>query len=484
MGVLYWSPEGREVTEQKVPNARLAAVMKLAGATNKGLARRVRLLSETDGGGDPVRADHVAVKRWLDGTTRHPHPRTCRLIARALGDMLGRAVPLSEIGYADPAADADGVGLDYPEEVAQSVAALGAITDLELRRPNRVAPLLVVPEAWSGLVVRWLMDGDHEQSRPPAAPRAVTVTDVEAVRAATEMFSTYDYKFGGGRPKSMVASFLDAEVMPHISHVSPEDPVGREYFREVAALTRLAGWTAYDTGAHGLAQRYLTQAFRLAKAARDKALCGRILAGMSHQANFLGHHQRAADLARAAYKGANGFATPTAMGLFHAMEARALAAMGKEADTTAALITAERWHSQGNRDNDPDWIRYFDFAELQAEFAHCYRDLGNAELASQHAEVSLREAGSIYVRSTSFVRAVLCTAHLLRGDIEQAIHEARTVVDIAGQLKSYRVVSYLDTFRTRLDVHASNPLVKEFLEFTAHIAQSEHAPVTKRLIVA
>src|SRR5256885_15130452 len=106
--------------------------MKLAGATNKGLARRVRLLSETDGEGEPVRADHVAVKRWLDGTTRQPHPRTCKLIARALGDMLGRVVTLEEIGYADQPAPAD-LGLDYPEEVSQSVAALGAIADLELR---------------------------------------------------------------------------------------------------------------------------------------------------------------------------------------------------------------------------------------------------------------------------------------------------------------------------------------------------------------
>ena len=65
----------------------------------------------------------------------------------------------------------------------------------------------------------------------------------------------------------------------------------RDTTAAVDALTRLAGWTAYDTGAHGLAQRYLFQAFRLAKAAGDKPLCGRILAGMSHQANFLGHYE-------------------------------------------------------------------------------------------------------------------------------------------------------------------------------------------------
>ncbi|GAB3914652.1 hypothetical protein GCM10029964_126500 [Kibdelosporangium lantanae] len=63
---------GDVVSEVKTPNTRLAALMRQANATNKGLARRVRALSETDGQGEPVRADHVAVKRWLDGTRPHP----------------------------------------------------------------------------------------------------------------------------------------------------------------------------------------------------------------------------------------------------------------------------------------------------------------------------------------------------------------------------------------------------------------------------
>ncbi|TVT48874.1 hypothetical protein FNH05_17375 [Amycolatopsis rhizosphaerae] len=455
--------------------------MKQAGATNKGLARRVRLLSEQDGG-EPVRADHVSVKRWLDGTTRQPHPRTCQLIARALSDMLGRAVSLAEIGFAAVTEDRANVGLEYPEDVAQSVAALGAITELELRSPART-DLAVVPEAWSGLVIRWLTESD-DRTGPPPESRPITMMDVEAVRDTTAMFSIFDYKYGGGRPKSLVATFLDQQILPNMPHVSPHDPVGREYFREVAALTRLAGWTAYDTGAHGLAQRYLTQAFRLAKAAGDKPLCGRILAGMSHQANFLGHYQRAVDLARAAYKGANGHATPTTMALFHAMEARALASLGREADATAALLTAERWHCQGNPENDPEWIRYFDTAELHAEFAHCFRDLGNSQLANHHAATSIREAGATYVRSLSFVRTVLATSHLQDGNLDEALHVAKSVAETAAQLKSFRVVSYLDDFRARIAGFSKDPLVKEFLEFVDLNLPSKSAPVSRSLLVA
>ncbi|WP_245616877.1 hypothetical protein [Amycolatopsis taiwanensis] len=467
------------VDTTKQPNTLLAGVIKKAGATNKGLARRVRLLSESDGG-EPVRCDHVSVKRWLDGTT--PQSRTCQLIARVLTELLGEHVSLEEIGYTE--LQNPDTGLEYPEEIAQSVMALGAITDRELRMPNRAEPLTVVPEAWSGLVVRWLTDSDHDRSNPPAEPHPITVVDVEAIREATAMFSSFDYKYGGGRPKTLVAAFLDQEVLPNIPHVSPQHPVGREYFREVAALTRLAGWTAYDTGAHGLAQRYLTQAFRLAKAAGDKALCGRILANMSHQANFLGHYQRAIDLARAAYKGANGHATPTTMALFYAMEARALASLRKEGDVTAALLTAERWLSQGSRENDPEWIHYFDLAELYAEFAHCYRDLGNAELANHYAAESIRESESTYVRSLSFCRTVLATAHLQAGDLDAALHVAKSVAETAMSLKSFRVISYLDDFRDRLSAHSEEPLVREFLDFARGVLPSEDSPVSRRLVVA
>lgn len=467
---------------QVVPNRHLAAVMQLAGASNKGLARRVRELSDRDGGA-PVQADHVQVARWLNGSIRQPHPRTCRLIARALAEKLGRPVKLAEIGYTDVRSDGYR-GLEYPIDLAASVDALGQLTHDELNQTT-ASPLEVVPEAWSTLLLRWLMDGDGEPPRLPlSGPWPVGEWDVEAIRDARSMFANYDYKFGGGRPKPLIAKFLDSEVLPRLSRVSPTDPVGREYFREVAALTRLAGWTAYDTGSHGLAQCYMTQAFRFAKAAGDKALCGRVLAGMSHQANFLGHYQRAADLAQAAYQRAGGYATPTAMALFHAMEARALASLGNEAGVTGALIAAENWHNQSEPTDDPDWIQYFDSAELHAEFAHCFRDLGKPQLAAEHAATSIRESKTLYVRSLCFCRTVLATSHLQSADLDQALTVARGVIHTAVQLKSSRVMSYVDDFWRRLSTARGNdPQVRQFHEYVRHHLSLSGMPASGCIIV-
>ena len=70
--------------------------------------------------------------------------------------------------------------------------------------------------------------------------------------------------------------------------------------RRAAELTRLAGWMAYDLEQHGLAQRYLIQALRLAREADDHALGGEILAGMSHQAVYIGRADDTANRQRCA----------------------------------------------------------------------------------------------------------------------------------------------------------------------------------------
>lgn len=463
------------------PNHQLAAVMREAGVSNKGLAKRMRDLSRVDGG-EPISPSHTNVDKWLSGATRHPQSRTCHVLAKVLTHELGRPVTLADIGYGETAPEGADFALEYPETLSDSITALIHLAGYELADATSRRKLHVVPEAWASLLNRWMFGSDTEPPQP-IEPRPISEMDVQAVHEATRMFANFDYRYGGGRPKPLVARYLETDVLPLIPHVSPATPLGRRYFQAVAALTRLAGWTAYDTGQHALAQRYLYQAFRLARAAGDKALCGRVLAGMSHQANFLGHYEHAVHLARAAAHGASGHATPAAMALFHAMEARALASQGNEIETTSALTTAERWHSQSQPTDEPEWMRYFDSAELHAEFAHCFRDLGQPELSNLHAVAAVGGHDSLYVRSQSFCRTVLATAHLQANDLEHAVETARVVVDAAAELKSYRVLSYLDDFRSRLAAF-DGPAVREFTEYVALKHPSKGTPAAASTLIA
>ncbi len=138
------------------------------------------------------------------------------------------------------------------------------------------------------------------------------------------------------------------------------DPIRREIFGAAAEVAQLLGWSAYDAGRNGAAQRYFMQGLRLASEAQDPVLGGRLLSNLSHQANYLGRYSEAVQFARAAQTGAAGRATPTVNAMFLAMEARALASSGDARMCAQVLNRAEQAFAQRDPTEDPAWIRYFD----------------------------------------------------------------------------------------------------------------------------
>ncbi|HUZ55613.1 MAG TPA: hypothetical protein VMU94_24170 [Streptosporangiaceae bacterium] len=78
-----------------------------------------------------------------------------------------------------------------------------------------------------------------------------------------QMFMTMDFQFGGGHARAALAQYYVNDVCPLLEGRFTEE-VGRRLFSAAAEVAQLLGWTAYDIGRHGLAQRYLIQALRLA----------------------------------------------------------------------------------------------------------------------------------------------------------------------------------------------------------------------------
>lgn len=396
------------------PNLQLADVMRRASCSNSGLAKRVSAVASEHG--VEVRCDHVNVKRWLSGA--QPRGMTPHFIAEALSRKLGEPLTLAEVGMAP---NDEGVllsSLSYPERLSESIDVVVALVRADLAGSSTVGPGNLDPHAWSDLMVGWLVAPDITDATDGAV---LTPSPAEALARATTLFSQLDYQFGGGYARSALVQFINSEVAPLLT----EGSYSSDVLREAGALLRLTGWTAYDTGHHALAANYLAQALRLAQASGDRALGGRILAGMSHQANFLGYHNHAVNLARAARAGAHGSATPTAMALFHAMEARALAGRGDRRECGRALVEADRWFARRVPDDDPAWLKYFDEAELAAEFAHSYRDLGLHDKAVKYAQIAIDNHDPMYARSILFCRTVLAAGYLGKGEIEQALVLAR-----------------------------------------------------------
>ncbi|WFB11569.1 hypothetical protein LRS74_10270 [Streptomyces sp. LX-29] len=328
-------------------------------------------------------------------------------------------------------------------------------------------PLLVSEPsltAWSEASLRWLVAPEPAfPATPGRSGVRVGLADVAMIKSTSGMFAQLDDRFGGEHARHSVVQYLSRDVAPLLTGQYTE-AVGRALFSTVAESTLLAGWMSYDACQHGLAQRYFLHALRLAQDGDDRRLAGSILSAMSHQATFLGHFTEAATLARAARMGIAGVATPTLMAQFHAMEARALARTGDTRACELALAEATKALESRNSGDEPEWITYFDEAELAAEAAHCFRDVNSARRAVAHAENAM---SGHHVRSDFFATMVLADAHLRAGEPAEACRVALDALDLGEQLRSARCVSYLAEFRQHLATVGGTPATKDFYDQAA-----------------
>ncbi|WP_326798572.1 hypothetical protein OG946_26915 [Streptomyces sp. NBC_01808] len=381
------------------------------------------------------------------------------LLCEALG------VSAAELGLNHLAGqDARLLDAHYPPTPEDAFRAVGMLWRADL---NGYEPL-ILSEAqqptWNEASLRWLVAPEPSfPSRPGSDSVQVGLADVAMVKSTADVFAQLDDRFGGEHARQAVVQYLSRDVAPLLTGTYTEG-VGRALFSTVAEATLLAGWMSYDACHHGLAQRYLLQALRLAQDGDDRRLAGSILSAMSHQATFLGNFTEAATLARAARMGISRVATPTLMAQFHAMEARALARMGDTRACELALAEATKALESRNSGEEPEWITYFDEAELAAEAAHCFRDVNRARQAVSHAQNAM--SGS-HVRSDFFATMVLADAHARAGEVEEACQVALGALDLGEQLKSSRCVSYLAEFRRSLAAAGDSAAARDFHEQAA-----------------
>jgi tetratricopeptide (TPR) repeat protein len=367
-------------------------------------------------------------------------------------------MPLAGLG---PAID---VGLSYPDSptaAAENVTVLwrGDLDELTAFQRGGVDPA-----AWNEASLRWLVDPGRTGEEPASGTR-IGIADVERFKATVGVFVQLDNRFGGGNARQALIQHLNTDGQRLLRGRYTAE-VGRGLFSAVAEATLLAAWMTYDSAPEsGLAQRYFIQALALAQAADDRLLGGSILDAMSHQATYLGRFQEAANLARAARAGTAGRATPTLTAHFHAMEARALARLGDARACDLALAEAVRTFERRNPDDDPDWIKYVDEAELAAELGHCFRDLGRPDAATQHASQCLGAIDeTTFQRSDFFATMVLADASLAAGEAEQACAVALQALTAGEQIRSARCVRYLRDFHDRLTSLGEGPLFSDFQE--------------------
>ncbi|RSS36661.1 MFS transporter [Streptomyces sp. WAC08241] len=467
--------------EQRGPNEKLGTVLALAGISNAGLARRVNDLGAQRG--LTLRYDKTSVARWVS-KGMVPQGAAPHLIAAAIGQKLGRPVPLHEIGLAD-ADPAPEVGLAFPRDVGEAVRSATDLYRLDLagRRAGgggiwqSLAGSFAV-SAYATPASRWLITPadpsvERELPRPGAgvpvapAPEHVRVghSDVAKLREAAEDARRWDSKYGGGDWRSsMVPECLRVDAAPLLLG-SYSDEVGRALFGATAELTRLAGWMAFDTGQQEAAQRYYIQALRLARAAADVPLGGYVLASMSLQATYRGFADEGVDLAQAALERNRGLATARTMSFFRLVEARAHAKAGDGTAAAAALKSAEGWLERSRAgDSDPTWLGFYSYDRFCADAAECYRDLRMPREVRRFTEQALSRPTEEFVRSHGLRLVVSAVAELESGNLDAACAAGTRAVEVAGRISSARTTEYVRDLLHRLEPYGDEPRVMELRE--------------------
>lgn len=414
----------------------------------------------------------------LEAGLKRPSPSVLALLEAALGAG-GQLLALASAASADDGEASAGTvnaggttipGLEFAADWQRGVAVATELWRDDMQRRDLLRGVGFSAAAYLSPAVRWLT-APLDESPASAGERLVGEPEIEAVRRVTGVYRSLDNQFGGMRVRDSVVRFLDTEVA-ELLRGRYDQRTGRALMSAAAEATQLAGWSSYDAGLHGLTQRYMVQALRLAAAAGDRPLGAEIMAAMSHQAAYLRASTEAVDLARAAGLMAAQAGVAAIEAEAAVLEAQGHAVGGDEAACAAALDRAERAFDRAERGSDPQWIGYFDEAYLSAKFGHCFTALGQGKTAARFAVRSLDMDGQAYARGRQFNLALLAVAHVQCGDPEQAAVVGVQAATAAERLNSRRAQDYLADLADRLGPYQGLSAVDEFSERVVPLLRS------------
>ncbi|GAA4200524.1 hypothetical protein GCM10022252_53870 [Streptosporangium oxazolinicum] len=343
--------------------------------------------------------------------------------------------------------------------------------DVDPERRHVLAALPFVPAALGGWLSEWSYGAPNTSAAYQGSGAAVGLSDVRRIVEARQAFGEMDHRFGAGLVRPAVVDYLNTAVAP-LLRGRYDDKVGAELMTAAAAMTQMAGWTAFDLGRHGQAQQYFGQALKLAKAGDDVLTGVWVLTSLTQQAIYLEHTSQAVWLARAAVDAARrAQAPPQVMGLLLVREAWATALQAMPSETRDAhhakrveelLAEAERVYAQGGTDRDPAWIGWHDEPELGSEIGLCWELLGRYERAADCAESAIRAFMEKRPRSAQINRMNAAEAYIGMGEVEQAVESARAAIPMARSLTSVRSVERIRKFSDRLEPYETTVQVREF----------------------
>jgi hypothetical protein len=280
-------------------------------------------------------------------------------------------------------------------------------------------------------------------STPTPVPAKVTRTEVDQIRSAAAVFSTWDNSHGGGLAREAV--FAQLRWSAQLLHADCPATLQPELFAAVAQLSSVAGFMAFDAYAHDDARRVFGFGLECAEQSGNWHLRARLLNMMARQAVWCGQPDDGLTHVETALVRSDRL-TATERASLHTLRARALAKLRRVQETFAAVGAADDEFSHANPAVDPPWMAFYDHAQHHGDTGHALFDLsifGKKTQAAQRLAYSVAHHGPAYVRSRAISRTKLGSLLMVAGDPRRAAAIGQKALDSAGSLRSRRAADDL-----------------------------------------
>lgn len=332
--------------------------------------------------------------------------------------------------------------------------------------------LVITGTALTGLADSWStsLTGSSDRIVPGSGAPRLTDDILDRLDGRLAELRHLDDAFGGRQLHRLadaefrwLSSLADSAVQ--------ENSVELRLLGLIAEAARLCGWCHFDAKHHAAAQSYYVTALRASASAANPMAGAHVLACMSFQAALTGHCQEAVALIDAAEDRLHHSGTPRLMALLASRKARAYARAGEGNACGRALNTAEKHLAQArSRDSEPDWIYYFDEAELAAQAGACWIDLCEPARARPLVDDALCALDSRYVRDRTIYHVRRAQAYFREDELDLACQDLISAVDLARRTGSVRSVDTIREARQSMSRYDQELRIRELDQHLAMLA--------------
>lgn len=399
--------------------------------------------------------DERLIARWETGVVLRPQGVYCRLLA-----YIGAPLPL----FNGPMVSPGSVDVLEAWGCRANLETLCAEVGYEMDRR-----LFITQSGLSlvGLANPWLLDPVDRVVDSIDGRRIghATVTDIELITAARRRM---DDALGGGSLLSAVREDLRVSINL-LTRASYSAEVGRHLYSAAAEQARLASWLCFDSGRHGLAQRYTQIALRAAHSAEDRQVGANVLGFAAYQAGVRGDGVAAEALSRTALAGGRGALTPAVEGAMYARLGMGRARLGDISGAAVSFDTAEGLLTSSDLEGEPDWIYWFTLGDLHGIAGQAYMLANEPGTAVAHLNQAVDGTSEEFTRDRALWLSTTATAQVLNGDLEESLRTADGALEIlSGDLCSGRVVEVLTEFCGVLHTHNTREAADFEERLTSH----------------